>query len=133
MALCSYFYVEAETFLSFVIGKTHDKHVRHFFAKWVDNIGQIVPQKLPEHDPKRSKTSQEPFSPSPQSLHCYTCDLYFTSLAQLEQHKAGRNHQRLTVGLTAMKPGYYNKETHKWQRQPTKEGKGYSKKNYQEL
>jgi len=102
-------------------GKTHDKHVRNFFANWEDNIGQIVPQKFPEFDPKRMKCGQEDHIGNHEPLHCYTCDLYFTSVAQLEQHKAGRNHQRLSVGLTPMKPGYYNKETLKWQRQPVNE------------
>jgi len=94
-------------------GKTHDKHVRNFFATWPGNTDRSVPQKLPGFD-KKAKHSQL----DGVSLYCTTCDLYFTSSTQLEQHQAGRNHVRLAAGLAGLKPGYFNQETKKWQRNP---------------
>lgn len=58
------------------------------------------------------------------------CDIYFTSQPQLDQHVAGRNHQRLAAGLPELKPGYYNEESHKWQRFPVDdEETEYSQQN----
>eukprot|EP00092_Neocalanus_flemingeri_P036611 GFUD01039864.1.p1 GENE.GFUD01039864.1~~GFUD01039864.1.p1 ORF type:complete len:412 (-),score=121.55 GFUD01039864.1:60-1295(-) len=97
-------------------GKTHDKHVRNFFASWPGNTDSQVPQKLPGFD-KKTKTTQL----DPSSLHCSTCDLHFTSLSQLEQHITGRNHARLAAGLPGLKPGYFNQDSNKWQRNPLNE------------
>jgi len=97
-------------------GKTHDKHVRNFFASWPGNTQNQVPQKLPGLD-KKTKLSQI----EPSSLHCPTCDLHFTSSSQLEQHMGGRNHLRLANGLPGLKPGYFNQESKKWQRNPINE------------
>merc|ERR1719392_364440 len=84
-----------------------------FFATWSGNTDRSVPQKLPGLD-KKAKHSQL----DGVSLYCTTCDLYFTSSTQLEQHQAGRNHVRLAAGLAGLKPGYFNQETKKWQRNP---------------
>jgi len=97
-------------------GKTHDKHVRNFFASWSGNTQHRIPQKLPGFE-KKAKTALL----DPSSLQCTTCDLHFTSTPQLEQHLAGRNHLRLTSGLPGLKPGYFNQESKKWQRNPINE------------
>jgi len=94
-------------------GKTHDKHVRNFFASWSGNTHNFIPQKLPGFDKKAKHTQQDGGS-----LHCTTCDLHFTSCIQLEQHQVGRNHARLAAGLQGLKSGYFNQETRKWQRHP---------------
>jgi len=94
-------------------GKTHDKHVRNFFASWAGNTHNNIPQKQPGFDKKAKLSILDPGS-----LHCTSCDLQFTSSTQLEQHQAGRNHARLASGLAGLKPGYFNQETKKWQRNP---------------
>lgn len=103
-------------------GRIHDKHIRSFFATWEGNFRNIVPEKHPDFDFRKNKPSVD----NRAHLHCDVCHIYFTSEPQLEQHLAGRNHQRLAVGLSGLKPGYYNDETHKWQRFPPNEETGES-------
>lgn len=99
-------------------GKTHDKHVRMYFtslnAANPMNSSMPLPQKMTNMDSK----SKADYDPRPSGLHCSVCNLTFTSFPQVEQHLAGKNHQRLSNGLSGVKPGYFNKDIGKWQKQP---------------
>ena len=70
-------------------GKTHDKNVRLFFQNWDGNTDGTVPQKLFTGE-KKPRPANVPSS----QLHCSTCDIYFTSHIQLEQHMQGKNHSK---------------------------------------
>ena len=100
-------------------GKTHDKSVRNFFLNWTGNSRNIVPQKVTPLD-KKAKPSQGASCHA--HLHCAICDLYFTSQGQLDQHLVGKNHIRKSDlhnssdSSHSVKASYYNRETHRWQR-----------------
>ena len=93
-------------------GKIHDKHARHFLARWAQDGNGQIPRKV---------GSSNDVTANLQPLRCDTCNLNFTSKANLDQHAAGRNHIRMVSGLSQLKPGYFNKTTGKWQRHPTEQ------------
>jgi len=95
-------------------GKGHAKAVRGYFA----SLNSLNP--LNSAVPVPQKVGSGP-SPLSSSLHCSTCDLAFTSLQQMEQHQAGKQHTRKAGGLPALRPGYYNKEEHRWEKVPPEE------------
>ena len=47
-----------------------------------------------------------------------------------EQHYMGRNHKRKASGMDPLKPGYFNRKTGKWQRQPPGEEEQQEASNF---
>ena len=70
----------------FVSGKIHDKHVRRYFMQLATCPASQLPQKATGLPAKVARLAEP--------LHCEPCNLFFNSDQQMEQHLAGRNHQR---------------------------------------
>jgi len=97
-------------------GKTHDKHVRNFIIKWAERNGKpptCVQRKVPLAKKAKVEDSTD--------LYCAPCSMSFTSQLHMDQHTAGRNHNRVVSGAGPLKQGYFDKETKKWQRSPINE------------
>jgi len=97
-------------------GKTHDKHIRNFINKWAEKNGK-PPTCIQRRSPFTKKAKVEDSS----DLYCSPCSLSFTSELHMDQHLAGRNHNRVTSGLGPLKPGYFDSETKRWLRNPINE------------
>jgi len=106
-------------------GKQHDKQVRAWFSRWEGNPDRVLPQRLhPPEKVARTGGGLGAGAGAGASPHCPVCDLHFTSATQLDQHMAGRPHQRRAAALPALKPGYFNRQIGRWQREPPESAAG---------
>lgn len=97
-------------------GKTHDKHIRTFVNKWAEKNGK-PPTCIQRKVPLTKKAKVEDSS----DWYCSPCSMSFTSQLHMDQHMAGRSHNRVASGLGPLKQGYFDRETKKWLRNPINE------------
>ncbi|XP_067005714.2 zinc finger protein 346 [Anabrus simplex] len=96
------------------IGKQHEKKVNAYLTNWCKETGQPMPTLKFSHSASKKAAN-------PEDLFCKVCNLALTSVQHAQQHYMGRNHLRVLNGHRPLKPGYFNKETGKWQRVPNVE------------